>query len=183
MSITKKCQISGAEFIVRDEDLEFYRKISPEIGGKIFEIPVPKLCPRERERRRLAYRNERVLYKTKSAFSGKEMISVFAPDTRFKIFTKDEWWSDDWDPPGKDFDFNRPFFEQFYELLLEVPRPPLINNKAHNSDYCNFADGNKNCYMMTSANWNEDSYYGFLVVNCRDCMEILWCVDSELLYE
>lgn len=185
MSTVKKCQISGEEFWVRDEDLEFYRKISPEIGGKIYEIPSPKLCPKERERRRLTYRNERNLYKIESALSGTSMISVFSPDTKFTIYTKDEFWGDKWDPLkyGRDFNFSHGFFEQFYELQLSVPRPPLINNKAHNSDYCNFADGNKNCYLVTSANRNEDSYFGFLVVGCKDTVDVVWCTDSELLYE
>lgn len=113
------------------------------------------------------------------------MISFFRPDAPYQVFTRDEWWSDDWDPLiyARQPDLNKPFFDQFYELQLKVPRPPLVNNKAENSEYCNFADANKNCYMLTSSNRNEDSYYGFLMVENKDCVDCLWCTNSELLYE
>jgi len=84
---------------------------------------------------------------------------------------------------GRDFDFSRSFFEQFYELQLEVPRPALVNNNAENSDYCNFADDNKNCYLITTANDNEDSMYGFWLVENRDIVDCNYVYSSELLYE
>jgi len=185
MSTTKTCKNTGKIFTIRDEDFEFYKKISPVIDGKIFRIPEPTLAPSERERRRLAYRNERKLYKRKSSLTGKEMISVFRPDSPFKIFTQHEWWSDTFDPLafGQEYDFNKAFFDQFYSLQLKIPRPPLINNKVENSDYCNFADSNKNCYLCTSANNNEDCFYSFLIVKNRNCAECIWCTDSELLHE
>lgn len=113
------------------------------------------------------------------------MISCYAPDSPFKIFTRDEWWSDDWDAMafGQDFDFSRGFFEQFYELQLKVPRPPLINNKSDNSDFCNFVDGNKNCYLLTAANDNQDCYYGTLMANNKNIVDGMWMMDSELCYE
>lgn len=56
---TKKCRLSGRDFFVTDKDLEFYDKISPVFGGKKYAIPSPKLCPDERMRRRLSWRNDR----------------------------------------------------------------------------------------------------------------------------
>ncbi|MBD3360349.1 hypothetical protein GF366_00945 [Candidatus Peregrinibacteria bacterium] len=173
------------DFQIREEDRDFLKKISPTIGGRFFKIPDPKLSPRERERRRLAFRNERNLYRRKSSLSNENIISFFDKDVKFKVYSHEEWWSDKWDPLdfGAEYDFSGSFFEQFYELQLKVPRPPLINNKAENSPYCNFADGNKNCHMITSSNWNEDCYYGYLMVGNKDCMDCLWCSNSELLYE
>jgi len=181
----KTCKSCGKQFFIRDEDEKFYEKISPILNGKIYKIPSPTLCPSCRERRRLTYRNERKLYRRKSSLSGEEMISFFRAGSLYKIYTKDEWWSDKWDALdyAKIPDSNRPFFDQFYELQLEVPRPPLVNNKATNSEYCNFADGNKNCYMLTTANRNEDSYYSFLMVDDKDCVDCVWCTKSTLLYE
>ena len=56
---TKKCRLSGCEFFVTDKDLEFYDKISPVFAGKKYVLPSPTLCPDERIRRRLAWRNDR----------------------------------------------------------------------------------------------------------------------------
>jgi hypothetical protein len=60
---TKKCRISGQNFFVTDKDLEFYDKISPIFSGKKYSILSPTLCPDERLRRRMMYRNEITLYK------------------------------------------------------------------------------------------------------------------------
>lgn len=185
MALTYRCHISGEEFIVTDTDLEFYDKISPVFAGRKFLIPPPTLCPRERERRRLTYRNENALYKRKSSLSGIPIISFFNEKSPYVVFSREEWWSDKWDPLdyGKNFDFGRGFFEQFYDLQLRVPRPPLVNNKAENSEYCNFADGNKNSYLLTTSNRNLDSFYGFFMLDCRDSVDCIFCFNCELAYE
>jgi len=166
-------------------DADFFKKISPQIGGKIYLIPQPKLPAPARDQRRLSYRNERILYKRKSSLSGDQIVSFFDSDSPFIVYSHDEWWSDNWDPLkyGQDYDFSRGFFDQFYELQLKVPRPPLVNNKAENSPYCNFADDNKNCHLCTSSNHNQDCYYNFPLVSCKDCVDCLWCSNSEILYE
>lgn len=56
---TKKCRISDKEFFVTNKDLEFYDKISPVFADKKYSLPSPTLCPDERIRRRLAWRNDR----------------------------------------------------------------------------------------------------------------------------
>lgn len=166
-------------------DSQFLLSISPVINGVTHLIPPPKLSPQERKQRRLSFRNENNLHKRKSSLSGESIISFFDVDSPFVVYSHDEWWGSGWDSLGYgvDYDFSRGFFEQFYDLQLRVPRAPLVNNKADNSPYCNFADGNRNCHMVTSANWNQDSYYSFCLVSCRDTMDSLWCTNSELMYE
>lgn len=183
---SKQCLSCSQEFFIRDEDLAFYEQISPVIRGKKFLIPPPKLCPRCREQRRLSYRNERKLYRRTGSFSGEPIISFYHPKAPWVVYSHDEWWSDTtWDALsyGRDFDFSRGFFEQFYDLQLVVPRPPLINNKAENAAYCNFADANRNCYLLTCSNRNLDSYYGFFVLDCKDAVDCTYSIFSELLYE
>lgn len=62
---TRKCRISGEDFSVTHKDLEFYDQLSPLFSGKKYSIPMPTLSPDERQRRRLAWRNEQKLYKRK----------------------------------------------------------------------------------------------------------------------
>jgi hypothetical protein len=61
----KTCELSGTKFPITQKDLEFYDKVSPVFIGKKYQIPTPRLCPEERQRRRLMFRNERRLYKRK----------------------------------------------------------------------------------------------------------------------
>ena len=111
-----------------DKDLEFYDKISPVFSGKKYSIPSPSLCPDERQRRRLCFRNERYLYTRTCDATGKKIISNFGPHTVCPVFTREHWISDGYDPSsyGRVFDFSRTFFDQFGDFIKTVPQPHLI---------------------------------------------------------
>ena len=73
----KTCSVSGQLFPITQKDLEFYDKVSPTFNGVKYSIPTPTLCPEERQRRRLAFRQERKLYNGLSDLSGKKIISLY----------------------------------------------------------------------------------------------------------
>ena len=107
----KNCLQCGKSFEITDSDLKFYQKVSPKIGGKVYEIPPPKLCPDCRQQRRLAWRNERKLYQRKCDLCQKSMVSMYSQNTDFPVYCSDCWWGDNWDPleHGRNFDFSRLF--------------------------------------------------------------------------
>lgn len=181
----KDCGQCGSGFEIADEDKAFFVKVSPEFNGKKYEILPPTLCPDCRQQRRLVLRNERNFYKRKCDLTGKDMISVYSPDFKGKVYSQSAFWSDDWDGRdyGRDFDFDRPFFEQYNELSLEAPRVCLVNFSNENSRYNNHAAFNKNCYMCMNTGWSEDclhsSNYNLYNKNCVDCLAIQNC---ELCY-
>ena len=136
---TKHCKQCNSSFEITDKDLEFYDKVSPKFNGVKYSIPSPTFCPDCRQQRRLAWRNERKLYKRKCDATGKPMISMYSPDKTFKVYAQYFWWSDKWDAMeyGVDFDFSKSFFKQFEELVKVVPHNSLINHfkSNENSDY------------------------------------------------
>jgi hypothetical protein len=145
---TKVCKQCNSNFEITDKDLEFYDKISPsfpspdskESGLKKFLIPTPKLCPECRMKRRLSFRNERKLYRRKCDITGKNIISMYSPDKKFLVYDNDYWWSDNWNVMdyGRDFLFNKTFFEQFENLLKVVPMASILNTNTENSEYNNY---------------------------------------------
>ncbi len=176
----KTCKKCSKKIEITNSDLEFYKKVSPKFDGKVFEIPSPTLCPECRQQRRLAFRNERKLYKRKCDATGENIISIYSPDKKYKIFEQNFWWSDKWNPLdyGKDFDFSKSFFEQFKELQLEVPRVSVINGMNENSYYCNHAAKQKDCYFSSDALENEKCYYTndiYYSTNCIDSSTIKHC--------
>ncbi len=176
-SIKKTCAVSGKEFVISEEDQAFYEKMG---------VPLPTLCPEERMRRRLAFRNERHLYHRKCDLSGKQIISSASTDKPYPVYDIEEWWSDKWDPlsHGMDFDFSRSFFEQYEELRNKVPRLALQQQQPmENSQYCNCASRNKNCYLVFSTNHCEDCYYGSWINFCKDCIDNENALHDELCYE
>ncbi|MFA6992577.1 MAG: hypothetical protein WC269_04865 [Candidatus Gracilibacteria bacterium] len=179
------CKICSLEFEVTKGDLEFLKKLSPEIGGKKYLISEPKICPQCRLARRLSLRAERRLYKRKCDLCKKEMITIFNEKLKKKVYCTDCWWSDKFDPTihGRKYDFTRPFFDQYADLMKTVPLPAILVGNSENSDYTNLAWANKNCYLTFASDYNQDCYYcyySYTSTNCFDCTNIK---DSELLYE
>ncbi len=127
-----------------------------------FGEPAPKLCFICGQKRRLAFRNGTKLYRRTCDATGESIISMYAPEKPYKVYKTEAWWSDSWDPRSysRDVDFNRPFFGQFRELQLHVPRLALIDIKSENSPYCNMSMGNKNCYLICGGDFNQDCMYG-----------------------
>jgi hypothetical protein len=179
----KSCKLCQASFDITDKDLEFYEKVSPTFWWKKYIIPSPTLCPICREQRRFSARNERHLYKRKCDGTGNDILSIYSPDKKCTVYASDYWWSDAWDPLtyGRDFDFSRPFFEQFHELVLQVPLLNLLWANNHNSEYINLTADCKNCYIVMESSNDEDCYYGYWLQqskNCCDCSFIHQCENS-----
>ena len=151
----KTCRISGQPFPITQNDLAFYEKVSPIFNGQKYLIPPPTLCPEERQKRRLAFRQERKLYKRPSDLSGKELITVYSPDKKYTVYSPEEWWGDGRDPfdYGKEYDFNRSFFEQFNELWHRVPLISLWQKSEENAAYNNNSWQLKNSYMSINSDF------------------------------
>lgn len=179
------CKQCHQNFEVTDDDRAFYERVSPIIKEISYRIPPPQRCPECRQQRRLAFRNERNLYRRTCDSCKKSMVALFPPNSPFVVYCQECIWSDHWDPLayGKKFDFNRPFFEQFQELQREVPRAALFNLNSTNSEYTNHSADNKNCYMGVAFGNCEDCLYGHWVVQCKDCVDNLYVERCQLCYE
>ena len=175
-SKTKQCQKCKIKFIIEPEDFEFYKKI---------DVPEPTFCPDCRLQRRFNWRNERRLFKKKDDLTGKEIFSIFSPKADVKIYESDFWWSDKWDAMeyGRDYDFNKSFFEQVKYLIKEVPWPsrPVIN--LINSDYCMNGGDLKNCYLVFDCGNDENCAYGTQIDYSKDSYDNVNLYKSELCYE
>ena len=174
---SKICKHCWVSFDITDKDIEFYDKISPIFSDKKYQIPSPTLCPDCRQQRRLSFRNERKLYKRKCDFSWKEIISIYSPDKSYKVYEQSEWWSDKWNPInyGLVFDFNKSFFEQFEELMKDVPLQNLNNKLLESCNYVNDCISCKWCYLTFNSIHSEDSMYSYILRNWIDCVDTDFC--------
>jgi hypothetical protein len=184
----QRCRVSGRSFLVEDEELDFLEKLSPVVGGVKLFLPAPALCPQERRRRRLAFRNERNLYHRTCALTGKPIISSISPDKDAVVYAKEAWWSDSWDARsyGREMDFSRPFFEQVAELKRAVPHMALItgpDSDQNNCRYVNFAGSSRNCYMTFDSDFNEDSCYANVLKHSKNCLDCSYVRGSQWCYE
>jgi len=174
-------------FEITDEDLKFYEKVSPVFNEKKEKIPPPTQCPECRRQRRLVWHNIMHFYRRKCDRTGREILSNVSPDKQHTVYDINAWWEDSWDQhkASLSFDFGKPFFEQFAELLLKAPIPSLHAQPStdENCTYTNYALFNKNCYLIFHANGNEDCLYGFGVKFSKNAVDVLNAFDSEIQYE
>ncbi|MFN8391393.1 MAG: hypothetical protein U0136_13975 [Bdellovibrionota bacterium] len=182
------CAVSNSKFNFSTEDQALLERLSPRINGVTYPLPPPKLSPDERKRRRWAFRNERHLYHRKCDFSGKAIVTNYSPDKKLTVYSKEDWWSDNWDfrSYGRDFDFNRPFFEQFADLFAVVPKVALTTSPdadENNCRYINFAGSSKNCHMVFDSDFDEDCYFSNVLKHSKNCADCSYVHSSELCYE
>lgn len=180
------CEKCRSAFEISAKDLEFYEILSPKIGGVIQQIPAPKLCSRCRFQRRGAQRNERNLYQRACSATGQSVVSILSPDKLLPVYHSNYWWSDKWDAKSYaiDFDFSRPFFEQWAQLRDSVPRLPLLTQNSENSDYTNHAGNNRDCFLSIIVFNCENVLYSRKVLTSRSILDCSYIFQrGELLYE
>jgi len=172
----RACQNCKKDFTIEPDDFDFYEKI---------KVPPPTFCPQCRMFRRLIWRNERIFFRRPDSLTGKEIFSGFPPQVKAKIYEVEYWKSDAWDPMeyGREYDFSKTFFEQFYELLYVVPWPSRAIQGLVNSDYSNQADYLKNTYLAHNAGYVENSAYIIRANHIKDSFDFLDGSRVELAYD
>ena len=183
--LEQNCRWCSDRFTSTDEDLAFYKRVSPRVSGVTVPLPPPRLCPDCRRQRRFLFRNDMNLYARHSSRSGQRMVSVHHDGVPFPVFTHSEFWDDEWDPLeyGRDYNFDIPFFQQFADLSHVVPRANLYQTNSENCGYSNQIADCKNCYFIFSGVENEDCFFSYRINYCKDCCDCLVAWRSELCYE
>ena len=172
------CSECSAKFEVTDSDLEFFGKFK-------YPISTPTLCPACRVQRRMSWRNDRTFYHRKSSLSKKQMVSIYPENTPWPVYLQSEWYSDKWNPLdyGIEFDFSVPFFTQFKELMMTVPRLGMDLINCENSEYCNYCGDDKNCYLDIAGEANEDCYFCLFTKYSKNCLDCSFAYHSTLCHE
>jgi len=175
-SETRICQNCKKDFVIEQDDFDFYEKI---------KVPAPTFCPECRLIRRMTWRNERSLFKRVCDYSKESIITMFHPEANVKIYNRDIWWSDKWDPKdhGIEYDFSRPFFEQYKDLLSRVPLQNLGNENCDTSKYVNHSQELKNCYLVFASHIAEDTMYSLGASNLKNCLDTYKVQKCENCYE
>ncbi len=173
---TKNCQNCKQNFVIEPEDFDFYKKM---------DVPSPTWCPECRIMRRLQFRNERGLCRFKCGLCGKPGISMYQEGSPFPIYCVDCWYSDKWDQLsyGQEYDFSRPFFEQFREVFLKTPKASIFHRSVTNAEYANIVGESKNLYLSYSTTNAEDVYFSKNVDKSHKIFDCLSLVSSDQCYE
>src|SRR3989338_8083075 len=173
----KICENCKNPFTIEPEDFAFYEKI---------HVPPPTWCPECRMVRRSVWLNGRTLYKRTCDAPGhsEDIISKYAPEKPVTVYDASYWLSDAWDPMryGRAYEFSRPFFEQFVELMKVVPVRNLDIVNSVNCDYCPSVTHSKDCYLVSGGYMAQDCLYAHVVGLSKQVVDSIKSVFSDTLY-
>ena len=174
----RDCKSCEKGFEIQEEDFEFYEKI---------DVPTPTWCPDCRLIRRMVWINERSLHQRACDKCGKDIVSNYFKTAPHPVYCSKCWWSDEWDPDeyARDYDFSRPFFEQFRELYEAVPWPALhvIEPSMVDSPYTHISSYLKNCYMVVNSDYSEDSAFSTYIERSKKVLDLTMADLVEFSYE
>jgi hypothetical protein len=81
-----------------------------------------------------------------------------------------------------EYDFNRPFFEQFSELYNNVPVSATILAHTENCVYNMYVGKSKDCYLSSRCGYCTDVYYSNNIIHCNFIVDCLYMYQSEMCY-
>ena len=173
---TRACQSCKKDFTIDEADFDFYKKVG---------VPPPTFCPQCRMIRRFAWRNERFLYRKPDSTTGKMLFSSFPAESPVKVISQEEWSSDSWDAMqyGREYDFSKSFFTQFRELMLQVPWAARWVVNIINSDYNINTNDAKDCYLVMSSSYVQNSAYSVWLSTTEDSMDLYNAEKCSFCYE
>lgn len=169
---TKQCQNCKNSFILDQDDVSFYGKI---------DVSSPSLCPKCRRIRRLAWRNDWMLYSRECYLCKKNFISIYSSNKGFNVLCPKCFHSDAWDPYqyGEDYDGTRSFVEQSVEVYKKTPALGIVNDNDIGSINCLYTNDfafSKNC-AMTFIAWRVENVFNSVSLSAgkdlSDCLGIM----------
>ncbi len=182
MPISRTCRISWKDFIISDQEIALLEKLSPVIWGERFALPLPTLCPEERRRRKLQFKNYFTLFKRKDERK-KTIISMFPEEADRTIYSQSYWWGDTWDPfdYAIDFDPSQTIITHIHSVIKNTPLPALDNAYKYleNCEYINGNGFSKHCYFIFNGNHNESCLYGWSLFDCINILDSSYVRFSE----
>lgn len=180
----RTCPVTSTAFEVDEKDIAFYEKISPTFAGKTYNIPPPTLCPDARKQRQMLWRGKEYFFRPCDK-TGEMCMSIFPPDAKMTTYSEKAFASEDWNglKYGRDFNFSRPFFDQFMELWYATPKQTSNAYMNENCDYIINAHKNKNCYLVDELDGCQDCYYGYNVQYCEDMVNCFYVRKCKQCYE
>lgn len=175
---TKNCQNCKKDFNIEPDDFSFYKKM---------KVPPPTFCPECRRQRRLAWYNLINLFHRDCDLCGEKFISMYPQETNYIVYCPKCWWSDKWDFQdfGVEYDFTKPFFEQFNELMHKAPMLGLSINSTTTvgCPYNNHAADLKDCYLTFDSGFNQECAYGVFMTRNRESFDSSMTMDCDTTYD
>ena len=167
----KICAVSGKEFEVSEQEMALRKKFGFENA--------PQTSPQIRFQHLGAFWQHWNLHKRKCNKTEKNIISVFHEKCPYPVWHREEWLKGA-NPPMRDYETEKPVFEQMWALFQTCPIPHRVGTGNQNAAYADDVWYSKNCYLSHSVFKSENLRYSYRQIRMRDAQFCVFSFDSEL---
>ncbi len=185
------CQVSGESFTVSSLEIDLLQKLNVSTS--------PTTAPWIRMQHLAAFWQHWALHSRKCDKTGNPIVSAFSEKCPYPVWHKNKWIKYA-NPSSAEFNFEKPFFKQAWELFQKCPIPHKMGTGNENSEYTDDCWFSKNAYLSHSVLKGEDIRYCYRsfaeknssfnaysknselcvdLINCFDCFNSLYCVDCR----
>lgn len=171
MVFMPRCEISGLQFSISEAEARLRKQLGL--------VKTPTTSRAMRLRSLAAFWPHFSLSKTRCGYSGRQIVAVFDDACPYPVWHRSDW-TEHANPPTSSFDFQRPAFEQAWDLFQQCPIP---HNFGHGNENCEYADDiwySKSCYLSHSIYKCEDLLSCFRQLTSRNCAFSVYSLDCEL---
>ncbi len=103
--------------------------------------------------------------------TGKPIICTVHPATGIKVLPDKEWFEKDFLSQGREYQTDRPFFEQWRALQLAVPMPANRNHVEPVNSIAFVSQGDEDSYFVGACR-SKRTFYSHLAIDTEDSAEI-----------
>ncbi len=169
------CSLTGRQFSIAPGEKDLLAR---------FDLPLPRTSPFERWLRMLSGSMPFNFSRIPCPVTGKQILTRWTERGAIRGADPDWFWSDECDNTiaGRDYDFSRPFFEQYMELARSCFAPSINRINCENSPYCNACVGLKDCHLCFGSEGLVDCLFCVLCSQSTDLLMCTGCRESELSY-
>ncbi len=184
----KNCTVSWMNFPIYESEKWFFASMGLLAEWVKHALPFPTLCPEERQRRRMARKNDHHYFRRTCDKTWESIISTYHSSLPWPVYSVKAWRSDAWDALqyAQEIQRDKSFFSQYKELHNKVPKIAMMNDNgvaSENCEYCQNVAYSKDCYL-TTVSWKlRDCYYSSNMATGEYLIDSFFTMDSKVCYE
>jgi len=168
----RTCVLTGEKWLMDEKEIGWYKK---------FNVPPSKYSPTTRIR---LVNSNFVLFDVwynYHAETGKSVISVIHPASGVRVLPDEEWFQKDFTNFGREINWARPFFDQFFELTRAVPLAASYNYVRPENSLAFISLGDIDSYFVIACK-SKRTFYGTNAFDVEDTAEIAFARNVQNSY-
>lgn len=158
------CELTGETFDLTEEHIRWAKELN---------VPPTQWKPEVRNKYLAGFANGIAMWRNKHAETGEELYSYVHPDSIVPVVTDKEWYEREYLQDERELDPDKPFFEQFEELIKIMPIGALLDEGSNTNSFGVELIESNSCYLAFFALKAFRVFSAMNAMECEDCVGVI----------